>query len=273
MISTLLVLALSARVDLGVVYSKVSGETLRMDIYAPQPMGKRVPAVVVIHGGAWIGGSREGMASLCRRLSEEGILAATIDYRLAPKYRWPAFYDDAQTAVRFLRANAKKYRIQADKIGACGSSAGGHLALLLGFTDTRETKPLEHPGYSSRVMAVLDMFGPTDMSRDFPKSYDSLFMAVLGKPRSSATAEIRAASPVSYLDARSSPVFIIHGLDDPVVPVAQSKWLESKLRALRIATIARYVPGMKHEISSTNSRAMEAMSEGLTWLKGRLSLN
>ncbi len=271
MLSTLALLILAPKVDTDVVYSRPTGFELKMDIYRPDPSVATKAAVVVIHGGAWIMGDKRDMKALCEAIAKQGMLAASVQYRLAPKTRWPGFYDDAQTAVRYLRENAAKLGIDPNRIGASGASAGGHMALLLGFTDTRDAKTAEYPRHSSRVRAVLDIFGPTDMSRDYPASYDTLFQTILGKAKGESAAEIKAASPVNFIDRRTPPVFIVHGTADPVVPVAQSKWLESKLKANGTKVEARYIEGMKHEIPSSNAEVMKAMQDGIAWLKTHLT--
>jgi len=270
MLSALLVLATGSSVDLDVVYSRSTGTELKMDIYRPVTAATRA-AVIVIHGGAWIAGDRKDMKPLCEAIANQGMLAATVQYRFAPKTRWPGFYDDVQTAVRYLRANAAKLGIDPMRIGACGASAGGHLALLLGVSDTRDPNPKEFPGLSSRVTAVFDIFGPTDMTRDFPPSYDMLFMAILGKPKKDSAAEIRAASPAMHLDRNSAPVFIIHGTADPVVPVEQSRWLESRLKANGTPVESRYIEGMKHEVPQSNPQVMKAVEDGIRWIRDRLT--
>jgi len=270
MIFALALLAIRPSVESGVIFSRVEPGPLKMDIYRPAPSPSPTPAVILIHGGAWLFGDRSEMTGLCKAFAAEGMLAATVDYRLAPKTRWPGFYDDVQTAVRYLRANAGRLNIDPKRFGACGASAGGHLALMVGCTDTRDRRCTECPGLSSRVQAVLDLYGPTDMSRDFPKSYDTLFMAVLGKPREKAGDEIRASSPVTFIDRLTAPVFIIHGTADPMVPVAQSRWLEAKLRGNGTPVEARYIEGMKHEIGDTDA-AKKALRDGVAWLKATLS--
>jgi len=270
MLAILALLFVSPKVDLHVTYSKATGQDLKMDIYHPETPATKA-AVIVIHGGAWIGGDRKDMKPICELISKSGMLAASIQYRFAPKTRWPGFYDDVQTAVRYLRANAQKLGIDPNRIGATGASAGGHLALLLGVSDTRDKQTSEYPSFPSRVSAVLDIFGPTDMSRDYPQSYDMLFMTILGKARKDSAEEIKAASPVSYIDKRTAPVFIIHGLADPVVPVAQSKWLESKLRTNGTFVEAHYIDGMKHELPPTNEEVVKAVTAGVAWLKATLT--
>lgn len=271
MLASLAFILLAPTVDSNVVYSKPTGFELKMDIYRPSPSIATRAAVVVYHGGAWIGGDKQDMRPLCEAMAKQGLLAASVQYRLAPKTRWPGFYDDAQTAVRFLRENASKFGIDSNRIGASGASAGGQLALLVGFTDTRDTKTKEYSRHSSRVSAVFDIFGPTDMSRDYPPSYDMLFYAITGKPKEKSGTEIKAASPINFINRLTAPVFIVHGTADPVVPIIQSRTLESRLRSNGTTVVARYIDGMKHELPATNSDLMKAMQEGIAWLKTQLT--
>lgn len=276
MLATLFAL-LTFGVEMDVVYSRPGGEELKMDLHRPADAGDKVlPCVVVIHGGSWVAGQRRDMDQLSRVFASKGVMAANISYRLAkaPKFhRWPAMLDDAQTAVRFLRENAPKYKIDPDRIGAAGASAGAHLSLFLGSRDTRDPKPAEYRGPSSRVMAVLDLFGPTDMTQDYPRNVaiDFLFQTVLGKPRDQAQKEIEDASPIRFMDAKSAPVFIVQGLADTLVVPNQSRMLETKLKELGIVVESRYVEGMGHGGDLADPPTAAAYEAGVDWLVKRLS--
>jgi acetyl esterase/lipase len=270
-----LLLTGSASVELDVVYSKVAGEELKMDIYSPSSPanGQKRGAVAVFHGGAWMFGNRQSMAELCKTLAESGLVAATVQYRLAPKHKWPAMLDDAQTAVRYLRKNAERLGIDPERIGASGASAGGHLSLLLGFRDTVNAAPSEHMGVSSRVRAVLNLFGPTDLSntKDYPASLDMMFATVLGKARAQATEEIKSASPVYFVDAKSAPVFTIQGKIDGLVPVAQAEALDAKLKASGVPHLMNLIENMGHELPLGRPEVVEALKKGIEWMKAQLT--
>lgn len=254
-----------------VVYSRVAGEEMKMDIYLPARSATEVsPAVVVIHGGAWMSGRRQDMSALAAKFAENGFVAATVSYRLAPKHKWPAMLDDVQTAVRFLRSTAKEYRLDPRRIGAAGASAGGHLSLLLGFRDTRDAKPSEYAGFPSQVGAVFNIFGPTDLRRDYPASLDALFQTVMGKTRAEAAEDIRQASPVEWISKSSAPVFTLHGEADPLVPNAQAKWLKEKLDAVGIKNEMRIIPRMGHGINSADPAQAEAVVAGIAFVKSCL---
>jgi acetyl esterase/lipase len=254
-------------VDRGIVYREVAGERLELDFYRPVKTDDGPSAaVVVIHGGAWVSGKRQDMEDLCRAIAAQGVAAASVSYRLAPKHRWPAMLEDAQAAVRFLRANAARLAIDPARMGAAGGSAGGHLALLLGFTDAPED------GVSSRVQAVLNIFGPTDLSRDFdPVVADQVSWMVIGKKYADANDEIRRFSPVNHVDKHSAPVFTVHGTDDKLVPVQQAKRLEEAMSRAGVHCETVLVDGMGHAVDMKRPEIAQAIESGITFLMARLA--
>lgn len=270
----LFLFATGPKVDLDVVYSHVGDVDLKMDIYYPTTSSSgAAPAVVVIHGGSWMFGKRQDMAQASEYIASQGALAATVEYRLAPKSKWPAMLDDCQTAVRYLRANASKYNIDPKRIGAAGASAGGHLSLFLGSTETHDPAPTEFKEQSSKVECVLDLFGPTDMSRDFPDNglVNFMYKSILGKERKDAAEDIKKASPLNFIDKSSAPVFIIQGLADTTVDPNQSKILEQKYKDLGIPVEARYIENMKHELPIDKPEVKKAFADGVAWLLQHLS--
>lgn len=261
-----------AEPHMNVTYSKAGGMELKMDVY-PAVTGEKVagPAVVMIHGGAWVAGRREDMAPLAKVFTEKGLTVANIQYRLGNQTnKWPAMLDDVQTAVRYLRANAAKYNIDPNRIGATGASAGGHLAMFLGVMDTRDPKPAEFPEHSSRVRAVFNFFGPCDMSQPFPPIMDGIYEMVLGKKKVDAAAEIKSASPINYVDKLSAPMFIYQGNSDPLVKPEQAKIAEAKYKSLGLICEVRFLDGVAHEIKATDAGAQKAVADGIEFLKKHL---
>lgn len=256
--------------DMDVVFASPEGFDLKMDIYRPVEVKPGTPAVVVLHGGAWVIGKRQDMAVMARTLANEGYIAATVSYRLAPIFKWPSMIDDAQCAVRYLRANSQRLNIDPDRIGAVGASAGAHLALLLGTRDTRDTKSTSYPGYSSRVKAVVNLFGPTDVTVDFLKQFDSMAPVLFGKERGQLTKELVDFSPINHLSADDAPIFIFHGKADTVVPVKQSERLEAKCKELGVPVEAVYLDGVGHEVPTANPEVQDALRRGLAFLKRHL---
>ncbi|MFQ3587919.1 MAG: alpha/beta hydrolase [Fimbriimonadaceae bacterium] len=258
-------LAQSPSVERDVVYTRAGGEETRMDIFRPAARERPTPAVVVIHGGAWIAGRRQDMDSLAQAFAERGVLAASISYRLAPKHRWPAMIDDAQTAVRYLRFRAGDLNIDPNRIGAAGGSAGGHLALLLGSIETRDEKPAEYPDYSSRVRAVFNIFGPVDLNQPFPFNVDPIIFMVMGKRREEAAEQIAQASPINHLSSRSAPTFTLHGDQDRTVSVDQARILDAALKKHGVRHETVIVEGMGHSIEMTKPEVRAAVERGIQW--------
>ena len=159
----------------GVEYTNPDDQHLQLNLARPKTGDGPFPAVVCIHGGGFRAGTREGYDNLCIRLAEHGYVAVTVTYRLAPKYPFPAAIHDVKAAVRWARANAAKYRIDPDRIGVTGGSAGGHLAQFLGVT--ADVKEFEGDGgnasQSSRVACVVNFYGPSDFTKSYGKSVDA----------------------------------------------------------------------------------------------------
>lgn len=231
-----------------VTYCVMDGVELKMDIYRPQTSATPTPALLYVHGGGWTGGDkRSGAGSQdIAELLARGYLIAAVNYRLAPRYKFPAMIEDVKCAVRFLRANAERLSINPEKIGAWGGSAGGHLVALLGTADESagwDVGPyLEH---SSRVQAVVDMFGPTDLTVLFEGSNARLMEQVFGT--SDRNSEVlQRASPVNWVSSDDPPFLILHGERDPLVPVSQSQIFYEKLQATNVPATLIIVKNAGH---------------------------
>lgn len=263
---------IQGNVTADITYSTAGGADLKMDVYQPTTSEKGPhPAVIMIHGGAWVGGKKADMSALADGLSKQGFVVANIAYRLAPKYKWPAMLDDVQTATRFLRSNAAKYNVDPNRIGSCGASAGGHLAMFLGVSDTRDPKPTEYPGVSSRVKAIFNFFGPCDMSKPFPQYLDFIYDQVLGKKKADAKAEILSASPYYSIDKKSAPMFIYQGMIDPLVNPEQARLAEARYKELGLICETRFLEGVAHEIKMQDPKAVKAVEDGVAFLKKHLA--
>ena len=220
-----------------VTYCTAGGEALKLDLFLPQAGGGPAPVVVYIHGGSWIGGDKFEVGLAGNELARNGYAVASINYRLGPKHKWPAQIQDAKCAIRYLRANAAQYKLDTNRIAAWGSSAGGHLAALLGLTD--RSAGFDNAGQyldrSSAVQAVVDMFGPTDLNAYSPENLSrGIAQAVFGVTRDDAPSRelLRRASPVTYAGTTANaPFLILHGDKDTVVPLSQSQALYDRLKS------------------------------------------
>lgn len=222
--------------DSTVTYSEIDGQKLAMDVYLPaKPADNPRPAILLVHGGGWEAGSRQDFSWLGKWLATKGYVAFSVSYRLMTETtnKWPAQLNDVQRSVRWVRANAAKYQIDPDRIGAIGASAGGHLVACLGTMDTLDNSDPALSGFPSRVKCVVDLCGPTDLTEDFrPKVAqgewcNQLVDKLLGnKTRAGA----REASPLFHIDEKSAAFLIIHGRKDDIVPFDQSQRLDAALK-------------------------------------------
>jgi acetyl esterase/lipase len=202
-----------------------------LDLFVPKSDAP-LPLIVWVHGGAWQGGSKSGGNPALPYLAR-GYAVASINYRLSQHAVFPAQIHDCKAAVRLLRANAKKYNLNPDAFGVWGASAGGHLVALLGTGgDVKELEGNvgEHTGVSSRVHAVCDYFGPTDLVRLSPGNAENAVSKLLGGPPREKKELATAANPITHASKDDPPFLIIHGDKDPLVPLSQSEILLDALK-------------------------------------------
>lgn len=232
-------------------FAKVDGHALTLDLYLPKE--KNPPLVVWIHGGGWRSGNKD--RCYVTWLTEHGYAVASISYRLTDKAIFPAQIHDCKAAVRWLRANADRYGYDAERLAVAGASAGGHLAALLGVTG--DVKELEgavggNLEQSSRVLAIVDFYGPTDFvlrSKTHParaNREDSGTYALLGGGADRQVQRAKQASPVNYISADDPPLFIIHGDQDKKVLLDQSYRLHQVYRDAGIPSTVHLVGGQGH---------------------------
>lgn len=239
-------------------YVVPGGPSQQLDLYIPSGR-QRPPMVVVVHGGAWSKGAKtdarvmEAVASLLRG----GLAVASINYRLSGDAAFPAQIHDAKAAVRWLRANASKYGFDAERMGAFGMSAGGHLVALLGTSGDVPAMDgtLGPQGQSTRVQAVVDWFGASDflqmdanrveggLSHNAPRSPES---RLLGGPLKKMQAEAQAANPITYITRDDPPFLIAHGDQDRLIPPHQSEILHEALLAAGVKSTLHIVKGAGH---------------------------
>jgi acetyl esterase/lipase len=237
---TALSLCCRAEVIRDVAYCTNSDVVLKLDLYLPEKKStKPMPLAVFVHGGGWVGGSKKGglwMQSVKDELNKRGYVVASVDYRLAPQYKWPLFMNDVKCSIRFLRANAKKYHIDPKHVGAWGTSAGGHLVAMLGTTDKKDKLEGDHyKSESSAVQAVVDMFGPSDLpllvsDHQHVQRANIVFSVDLQEKGMTNDATLKQASPVEHVSKKSAPTLIIQGDQDPTVHPNQAEVFFDKLK-------------------------------------------
>ncbi|HTM51137.1 MAG TPA: M20/M25/M40 family metallo-hydrolase [Bryobacteraceae bacterium] len=208
-----------------VTFTKAGDQTLTLDAYVPQGTGP-FPAAIVVHGGGFTRGDKQTYVKpLFDPLTEGGFAWFTINYRLAPKFRYPAAVEDVEAAIRYVRRNAKQYKVDPERIALIGESAGGHLVSMAGARNRADSK----------VKAVVSFYGPHDLERraveqkEITESIrDFLGVAELN-PKSIKV--LHDASPINHIAAGMPPYLLIHGTKDEKVPYDQSPKMCQAMRA------------------------------------------
>jgi acetyl esterase/lipase len=239
--------------ETGVVYGEADGQALLLDV-ARVPGGEAArPAVIVIHGGFLFKGGRADIAHVAEPLARAGYVTFNIDYRLyemaTGRNPWPAQLDDAQRAVRWVRAHATEYGVDPARIGAIGFSAGGQLSAFLGARETRDDSDPALAGYSSRVQCVVDLAGDVDNTIPyFAEEITELTTAILGgsPDRPPSDAAYADFSAIAFIDEQTAPHLMFHGAQDVRVPVEHSRRLAAKLRATGIEVAYMEYPDLGH---------------------------
>ncbi len=219
-----------------VVYVKGGGASQSLDVFVPNE-SKNPPLIVFIHGGGWVGGSKDKNPAM--QFTRSRFAVASINYRLSGEAIFPAQIADCRAAIRYLRSHANEYGYDGDKIGVWGTSAGGHLVALLGTgAEVRELDgDNKDTSISCAVQAVADFFGPTDLLavKNFPSSIkhvgpSSPESKLLGGPATERKELAALANPITHIGKNIPPFLIMHGDKDPLVPLNQSELLRDALK-------------------------------------------
>jgi acetyl esterase/lipase len=238
-----------------------NGPANLLDLYLPAHLDRPAPTIVWVHGGGWSAGDKKFCPAI--PLARQGFIIAAINYRLSGQAPFPAQIYDCKAAIRFLRAHAARYHIDPDCLGAWGASAGGHLVALLGTSGGS----LELEGtvggnldQSSRVEAVCDWYGPTDLARFADQAQaagiiqktagPSLIMQLLGGSLKEKQDLVRLVNPITFIanqtPAGLPPFLIMHGDKDKTVPIAQSRLLYDALKKAGVAVQFKIIHGAGH---------------------------
>jgi len=229
------------RYDPNINFAKPDGVQLRMDIYRPPQVG-RYPALVMIYGGAWQAGTPSANADFSRYMAARGYTVFAIDYRHAPRYRFPAQLEDVQTALGFVREHATEYEADGDRIALVGRSAGGHLAMLAAY------QPDAPP-----IRAVVSYYGPFNLTAGYadppqpdPINVRAVLRAFLGGPPAELPALYRTASPATYVTRPLPPTLLVHGGRDHLVEVKFAQAMYQRLRAANSPAVLLEIPWAEH---------------------------
>lgn len=231
-------------------YARVGETALLLDLHTPSGV-KQPPLIVYVHGGAWRAGSKSDVP--IAGLLDHGFAIASVDYRLSTQARFPAQVHDIKAAIRFLRAKAATFGINTEKIAIIGSSAGGHLAALVGVTNGHrdlEGRVGDHLDQSSAVSATVSFYGASNLQSILGQSTEfgltiriPALKLLLGDVPEKVPDLAKLASPVAHLDKQDPPLLLLHGDADPQMPPAQSaEFAKAYPGKVRLITL----PGSKH---------------------------
>ncbi len=236
------------------IYVANGHERHTLDLFVPEKAEGPLPLIIWIHGGGWQNGSKEGCPPLRNGYTQRGYAVASINYRLSGHATFPAQIEDAKAAIRWLRANAKHYHLDPQRFGVWGSSAGGHLVALVGTSgDVKAFEVGANLDQSSRVQAVCDYYGPTDLTVFVTTpGYESHATAnspeaklIGGAVRENKDKAARV-NPITYVTNDDPPFLIVHGDEDAIVPLNQSQLLFDALKKTGVGVHFHTIKGAGH---------------------------
>ncbi|MEW4368890.1 alpha/beta hydrolase [Paenibacillus kandeliae] len=247
-----------------------NGTTLKMNILRPESHIP-LPLIVWIVGGSWLDADHYKHVPVMSELARQGYVIACIQYRTVNRAPFPAQLEDVKTAIRFLKAHADEYGIDAEHVGVWGHSAGAHLASLAAVTGHQPEwdERGQWTGHSSKVTAVVDFCGPIDVQVDFDHEYALPVISLLvGGPMREKVANAALSNPVTHIRTAAEqgivlpPFLIMHGDADEMVPLRQSQLLYDALHEAGSRVDMYVLEGVKHSSSGLMTRmdVLEAVS-------------
>lgn len=257
--------ASKARYTADIRFATPNGIPLSMDIYRPTQVGQ-YPAIVVIYGGAWQRGNPKLNADFSRYMAARGYTVFAIDYRHAPRYRFPAQLDDVRAALAFIRLHAVEYEADPARIALLGRSAGAHLAMLAAY------EPNAPP-----VRAVISYYGPVDLVKGYaepprpnPINTRAVLEAFLGGSPSEMPQRYQLASPISYVTTEMPPTLLVYASRDHIVQVRFGQQMYERLRTVGSTVVFLKIPWAEHAFDAvfqgpSNQLALYYTERFLAW--------
>jgi acetyl esterase/lipase len=237
--------SIAALTDL--IYKKIGERELGLDLYRLKSLSRPAPTLIFIHGGAWKSGNKRDYLAYLLPFAAKGYVTATVAYRFSQEAGYPAAVQDVQCAVRWLKRHSLEYGIDSSRIALIGGSAGGHLAMMVGYSADQAlfNDECAQDSVSSRVQAVVNIYGPCDLTTLFAIN-NGVVIKFIGQTYDQAAERYRQASPLTYLSRDDPATLIFHGTIDDVVPISQSDTLKSRLDRLGIDNEYHRLRGWPH---------------------------
>jgi acetyl esterase/lipase len=259
-----------ARLLTDIEYGRADGESLRLDASVPDGAGP-FPVAILVHGGGWSAGDKRGtdkpgssadISPWFAPLTAAQFTWFSINYRLAPTHRWPACFEDVQTAIRWVKAHAAEYRGDPRRIALFGHSAGGHLVCLAAVLAQEDT----------RVQAVVGFAPVTDFEQELPMrgGLSTSLQALHGRPKEvtpEALALLRETSPLTHVKPGLPPFLLLHGDADKTVPYQQSLNFQGRLKANGVTCDLITIPGAPHRLTEWSQFDPTYSDRMIAWLR------
>ena len=231
-----------------VIYKTVDSTRLKLDLYHSKTIAQNTPLIVFVHGGAWKKGNKQDYLRYLVDYAKKGYVTATVQYRFTPKVTYPEMIEDVGDAIIWLKKNADDYHIDKNKVATVGGSAGGHLVMMNAFTNTQENTAAD--SLSSNVQAVVNFYGPTDLTTDYAKNNPSV-SALIGKSYADAPAAYKEASPLFFVSKQAPPILTFHGTLDELVPYEQADRLHAALQKAGAISYYHLLEGWPHTMDAS----------------------
>ncbi len=254
-----------------VEYGTGGGKKLRLHLALPKSGDEKRPGLIFIHGGGWAAGNRDDLKNQIQYAARQGYVAISVGYRFAPQDPFPAQIEDVKCAVRWLRAHAAELKIDTEKLGAIGFSAGAHLSMMLGVMDQGDG--LEGEGgwadQPSKVQAVVAYFGPTNFSVELPPVSRGIVKHFIGFDQTEKPELYKQASPITYVNKGDAPMLLYQGTEDVLVPYDQAWMMAQALTKAKVPGRVELMLGVNHgwngtEMTRTERESMDFFAK---WLK------
>jgi acetyl esterase/lipase len=223
-------------------FASYENQTLTLDVYHPAYLHDAIPAVVVIHGGGWQRGDNSEFVALNAYLASRDYVVAAINYRLAPRWKFPAAAEDVKAAIAYLKEHASEFPLDPSRLTLMGRSEGGQLALLAAYT-----------AKDPSIRGVISIYAPSDLAAAYahpspPPLYDTrgLLERYVGGPPARVEKAYFAASPINFVTAASPPTLLVHGARDQMIPAEQSARLDDRLREAGVKHVFAELPWATH---------------------------
>ena len=253
------------RIDRGIVFASRDGIDLKLNTYRPLAQGK-YPALIIIYGGAWRAGTANNNETFSRYIANRGYSVIAIDYRHAPKYKFPIQIEDVKTALQYILDNADELEVDRDRLAIMGRSAGGHLAKLAAYQTERIP-----------FRAVVSYYGSSDLvngykNTPFPNPINTrdVLHDFLGGTLEEIPQVYEKASPFSYVKASLPPTLLIYGSKDCIVQAKFGERLSEKLKSLDNRAVFLKIPWADHAFDAvfsgiSNQLALYYTERFLAW--------